>query len=148
RSRTRITSPFIDPVEFSAGSPGRHTSVTAACCFAQYSLSLKRATRTLGCADSPKPHSNTIVKSYVLKMGTLQLPINPLLPEIVRCIESSTITLLQAEAGAGKTTRVPPALLRAGFEHICVLEPRRLAARLAARRVAAELSEPVGGLVG
>lgn len=59
--------------------------------------------------------------------------------------------VLEAPPGAGKTTRVPRALLDAGFaEHgeILVLEPRRLAARLAARRVAEELGEDVGGVVG
>ncbi|HEX2570899.1 MAG TPA: ATP-dependent helicase C-terminal domain-containing protein [Polyangia bacterium] len=59
--------------------------------------------------------------------------------------------VLVAEPGAGKTTRVPPALAAAGLAaagEILVLEPRRLAARLAARRVAAELGEPVGERVG
>ena len=53
--------------------------------------------------------------------------------------------------GAGKTTRVPRALLDAGLAErgeIVVLEPRRLAARMAARRVADELGESVGGTVG
>lgn len=79
---------------------------------------------------------------------TLSLPIDPLIPEILRCIESNTLTLLQAEPGAGKTTRVPPALLAAGFKHVYVLEPRRLATRMAARRVADERGEPIGQTVG
>jgi ATP-dependent helicase HrpB len=78
----------------------------------------------------------------------LQLPIDTLLPDIVQCIERNTITLLQAEPGAGKTTRVPPALLRAGRQHVYVLEPRRLAARLAAARVAEEWGERLGNTVG
>ncbi|HEY3458306.1 MAG TPA: helicase-related protein, partial [Bryobacteraceae bacterium] len=76
------------------------------------------------------------------------LPIDPLVPEILRCIERNTLTLLQAEPGAGKTTRVPPALLAAGFEQVYVLEPRRLAARMAAHRVAQEMVEPIGQTVG
>jgi ATP-dependent helicase HrpB len=57
--------------------------------------------------------------------------------------------VLEAPPGAGKTTRVPRALLDAGFPgEIVILEPRRLAARLAARRVASELGEEVGGRVG
>ena len=79
---------------------------------------------------------------------TLSLPIDPLIPEILGCIERNTLTLLQAEPGAGKTTRVPPALLKAGYEQVYVLEPRRLAARMAARRVAEEMGEPVGKTVG
>jgi ATP-dependent helicase HrpB len=59
--------------------------------------------------------------------------------------------VLTAPPGAGKTTRVPPALIeragRAGGE-VWVLEPRRLAVRLSARRVAEELGEPVGERVG
>lgn len=59
--------------------------------------------------------------------------------------------MLVAEPGAGKTTRVPRALLDAGFAEageIVVVEPRRIAARMAAARVAAELGEPVGERVG
>jgi ATP-dependent helicase HrpB len=59
--------------------------------------------------------------------------------------------VLQAPPGAGKTTRVPRALLDAGLAdrgEIVVLEPRRLAARMAARRVADEMGERVGATVG
>ncbi len=58
------------------------------------------------------------------------------------------ITLLEAEPGAGKTTRVPPALFQSGSRSVYVLEPRRLAARLAAARVAEELGERLGNTVG
>ena len=78
----------------------------------------------------------------------MQLPIDSRLAEIVGHTERNTVTLLQAEPGAGKTTRVPPALLSAGFPSVYVLEPRRLAARMAARRVAEEMSEPLGKNVG
>ena len=56
--------------------------------------------------------------------------------------------ILTAEPGAGKTTRVPRALLESGAladQECWVLEPRRLAARLAAARVAEELGEAPGG---
>ncbi len=56
--------------------------------------------------------------------------------------------MLVAPPGAGKTTRVPPALLRLAEGQVWVLEPRRLAARLAARRVAAESGEPLGRTAG
>ncbi len=79
---------------------------------------------------------------------TVSLPIDPLIPEILGSIERNTLTLLQAEPGAGKTTRVPPALLRAGYAQVYVLEPRRLAVRMAARRVAEEMGEPLGQTVG
>ena len=56
--------------------------------------------------------------------------------------------MIEAPPGAGKTTRVPPALLGAVKGEIVVLEPRRIAARMAARRVAQELGEELGDTVG
>jgi ATP-dependent helicase HrpB len=83
-------------------------------------------------------------------MNTL-LPIDPLLPDIVRALETHSSVVVTAEPGAGKTTRVPPALLQAPFaegKEIWVLQPRRLAAKTAALRVAEELGEKVGQTVG
>ena len=66
-------------------------------------------------------------------------------------LSASGAAVLRAPPGAGKTTRVPLALLHehwlAGAK-IVMLEPRRLAARAAARRLAQSLGEPVGGTVG
>lgn len=56
--------------------------------------------------------------------------------------------VIEAPPGAGKTTRVPPALLSLVKGEVVVLEPRRIAARLAARRVAWEAGEEVGETVG
>jgi ATP-dependent helicase HrpB len=78
----------------------------------------------------------------------VRLPIDPLIPGIVEHLRSSHNLVLEAEPGAGKTTRVPPALLSLDDREVLVLEPRRLAARLAARFVASERGEPVGGTVG
>jgi ATP-dependent helicase HrpB len=78
----------------------------------------------------------------------LSLPVDRLLPEIVSALHERNSLVLEAPPGAGKTTRVSPALLEAGFGEILVLEPRRLAARLAARRVAEEHGEAVGETVG
>lgn len=75
------------------------------------------------------------------------LPIDPLLPTILESLGAHPNIVIEAAPGAGKTTRVPPALLPLGGS-VLVLEPRRIAARLAARRVAAELGEPVGHTVG
>ncbi|MGS4947161.1 ATP-dependent helicase HrpB [Meridianimarinicoccus sp. RP-17] len=77
------------------------------------------------------------------------LPIDPVLPDLVRALARDGRTVLQAPPGAGKTTRVPPALLAAGAEgRIVMLEPRRIAARAAAERMAAERGEPVGQTIG
>jgi ATP-dependent helicase HrpB len=78
------------------------------------------------------------------------LPIDARIPEIVAAVRAGNVVLV-AEPGAGKTTRVPRALLDAGFAQggeIVVLEPRRLPTRMAARRVAEELGEAPGGRVG
>ena len=76
----------------------------------------------------------------------ISLPVDALLPQIAAALATNHNLVIEAPPGAGKTTRVPPALLR--FGGVLVLEPRRLAARMAARRVAHELGEPVGETVG
>jgi ATP-dependent helicase HrpB len=80
----------------------------------------------------------------------LTLPIDPLLPEIVARLREGRSVVVEAPPGAGKTTRVPRALLEADLVagEIWVLEPRRLPARLAAERVATERGERLGDTVG
>ncbi|MFN0063004.1 MAG: ATP-dependent helicase HrpB [Myxococcaceae bacterium] len=79
------------------------------------------------------------------------LPIDPLLPAVCEALRTHGALVLQAAPGAGKTTRVPKALLDARFADkgdILVLQPRRLATRLAAQRVATESGEVLGQSVG
>jgi len=79
------------------------------------------------------------------------LPIESCLDAIVAALPPGGTLLLQAPPGAGKTTRVPLALLEAWGGNagtILMLEPRRLAAKAAAERLAASLAEPVGRQVG
>jgi len=76
------------------------------------------------------------------------LPVDAILPEILDSLELRPNLVIIAAPGAGKTTRVPPALLGIVSGDLVVLEPRRIAARLAARRVAWELGEQVGETVG
>src|SRR5271157_997472 len=76
------------------------------------------------------------------------LPVDALLPAVRESLRRAPNLVLEAPPGAGKTTRVPPALLDHFGGEVLVLEPRRLAARLAARRVADELGEPVGATAG
>ncbi|WP_372980674.1 ATP-dependent helicase HrpB [Marinobacter sediminum] len=79
------------------------------------------------------------------------LPIDEILSELKQTLEGSTTALLQAPPGAGKTTRVPLALLDAPWRNdktILMLEPRRLAARSAARFMAKQLGEKPGQTVG
>ncbi|MDX6462279.1 MAG: ATP-dependent helicase HrpB [Acidobacteriaceae bacterium] len=76
------------------------------------------------------------------------LPVDAILPEMIASLKRSPNLVIEAPPGAGKTTRVPPALLEIVSGEVVVLEPRRIAARLAARRVAWERGEPVGQTIG
>lgn len=78
------------------------------------------------------------------------LPIDSRLDEILGAVRDRGAVVVEAEPGAGKTTRVPPALLSIvdRSKRVVVLEPRRLAARAAAEHVARELGERVGQTVG
>ena len=79
------------------------------------------------------------------------LPIDAVLDEVRAALASSLSAVLVAPPGAGKTTRVPLALMNESWlqgRKILVLEPRRIAARAAAERMAHSLSEDVGGKIG
>ena len=75
------------------------------------------------------------------------LPIEPVLPSIVDALLTHSACVLEAPPGAGKTTAVPLALAAAGVS-VLVVEPRRLAAMSAARRMSTLLGQQVGGTVG
>jgi len=74
------------------------------------------------------------------------LPIDPFVPHIVDAVRSRRAAVITAAPGAGKTTRVPPALAADG--PVIVLQPRRVAARSIAHRVAAEQGWTLGREVG
>jgi ATP-dependent helicase HrpB len=79
------------------------------------------------------------------------LPITSVLPHIAAALGASGAVVIEAPPGAGKTTLVPLALLDAewlGAGRVVLLEPRRVAARASARRMASLLGEEVGGTVG
>jgi ATP-dependent helicase HrpB len=79
------------------------------------------------------------------------LPIDAVLDELARTLASHSAAVLVAPPGAGKTTRVPLALLDApwiGPKKIIMLEPRRIAARASAERMAHTIGERVGETVG
>jgi ATP-dependent helicase HrpB len=79
------------------------------------------------------------------------LPIDEVLPGLIAALRQGSAAVLIAPTGAGKTTRVPPALLAAGIgegKQILMLEPRRIAARAAARRMAEEGGWTLGREVG
>ncbi|MCL7942683.1 ATP-dependent helicase HrpB [Marinobacter sp. ATCH36] len=79
------------------------------------------------------------------------LPIDQIIPDLLNTLESEATIMLQAPPGAGKTTRVPLALLDAPWRDgrkILMLEPRRLAARSAARYMAGQVGEKPGQTIG
>lgn len=80
-----------------------------------------------------------------------RLPIDDVLGELLTALRGHGAAVLVAPPGAGKTTRVPPAILDAGLAgegRVVVLQPRRVAARASARRIAEERGAALGGEVG
>jgi ATP-dependent helicase HrpB len=81
----------------------------------------------------------------------MPLPIDEILPQLLDRLNKTAVLVLEAPPGAGKTTRVPLALLEENWlkgQKILMLEPRRLAARSAAEHMARQLGEAVGERVG
>ncbi len=83
-----------------------------------------------------------------MKLQPENYPIDAILIEIKSKLENSHCLLLKAETGAGKTTRLPPFLVAQKLGKVLVLEPRRLAAKLSAKRCAQTLDSPLGQRVG
>ncbi|MFT4978248.1 MAG: ATP-dependent helicase HrpB, partial [Myxococcota bacterium] len=84
-------------------------------------------------------------------MKKLVLPVDAVLPELIAALSAHRAAVLTAPPGSGKTTRAPPALLDAGLAgggRVLVLQPRRVAARLTAQRIAQERGSVPGGEVG
>jgi ATP-dependent helicase HrpB len=78
----------------------------------------------------------------------MQLPIDEILPDLIAALLAAGRAVVQAPPGAGKTTRIPLALLDHIDGRILLLEPRRLAARAAAAQMARQSGTELGGLVG
>jgi ATP-dependent helicase HrpB len=84
-------------------------------------------------------------------LSLTDLPINEALPALYNALNTRPAVLLEAPPGAGKSTVVPIGLLHASWlkgQKILMLEPRRIAARAVAMRMAALLGEPIGRTVG
>ena len=76
------------------------------------------------------------------------LPVESVMGDLLEALEGTSSVVLSAPTGAGKTTRVPPALLDAGYGDVWMLEPRRIAARAAAARMAQERGGKLGAEIG
>jgi ATP-dependent helicase HrpB len=84
-------------------------------------------------------------------MDPKQLPIYELRSDLAEALKSENRIIIEAPTGSGKSTQVPQIVLDCGNTgpgEVVVLQPRRLAARLLAKRVAFERNEPLGGEVG
>lgn len=81
-------------------------------------------------------------------MKKIILPIDSFEEQILETIEKNPVSIIVAETGAGKSTRVPQFLLEHTDYQIVVTQPRRVAAKAVAKRVAEEMECPFGGLVG
>jgi ATP-dependent helicase HrpB len=97
-----------------------------------------------------RDHFNDLSKAAPHVTRPPVLPIEDCLADLIAALGRTGRAVLQAPPGAGKTTRVPLAMLEAGLVtgRILMLEPRRLAARAAAERMAQTLGELVGQTVG
>jgi HrpA-like RNA helicase len=80
-------------------------------------------------------------------MSNTTLPVYAQRDEIVSTVKTNPVTIITAETGAGKSTQVPQYLLEEGYD-LVVTQPRRLAARTVAARVAEEFGTPFGEVVG
>ncbi len=78
----------------------------------------------------------------------LPLPIDPILPAVIAAVQGAKAAVVTAAPGSGKSTRVPPALLGTVTGQIYLLQPRRIAAKTLARRIAQENGWTLGKEVG
>lgn len=86
-----------------------------------------------------------------MTVDRVRLPVDDALPRLHDALRHPSVVIIEAPAGTGKTTRVPPSLLDQpwiGNDRVVVLEPRRVAARAAARRMASERGERIGDTIG
>jgi len=77
-----------------------------------------------------------------------ELPVSAMRAELARVIRASQVVIVAGETGSGKTTQLPKILLELGLQRIGHTQPRRIAARSVAERIASELGVDLGGVVG
>lgn len=76
------------------------------------------------------------------------LPVALVMPELIKVLSNGNAAVLHAPPGAGKTTLVPLALIKAGYDGVVLIEPRRLAAKASAFRIACLQGSKIGDLIG
>lgn len=106
---------------------------------------------TLAPVPVPAARISLRLRPIQISMPSEPLPVESVLPQLAETLATSSRAILVAPPGAGKSTRVPLALLQAGWlggQRVLLLEPRRIAARAVARFMAQSLGEGVGQTVG
>ena len=100
------------------------------------------------CLDAPHP----LRKAFAQGFAWMSLPIQRFEESLVEAVRENQVLILLGETGSGKTTQLPQFLYRHGFSNggklIGCTQPRRVAATSVARRVASEMGDRIGGLVG
>ena len=89
--------------------------------------------------------------SLVIPLYIMRLPIHEIEIEFLKAFRDNSRIILEAPTGSGKSTQTPQMLSKAGFleaGELLVLQPRRIAARMLAQRVAFEMGERLGDGVG
>lgn len=104
----------------------------------------RRADRASGKGHKPHRFNNTPLQLDFPE----QLPVSAKRNEIASAIENSQVVIVAGETGSGKTTQLPKIALSIGRGSIVHTQPRRIAARAVAERIAAETGSELGGLVG
>ncbi|MBW3619119.1 MAG: ATP-dependent helicase HrpB [Actinobacteria bacterium] len=146
-SRARRSATRSSPVADTARS-GRGSGRVAWAATAPGSSARSRRSKRAAPASSVAGVGRSSSVGDELAIG---LPVEEVLPDVVAALDAGRPVVLQAPPGAGKTTLVPLALRDrpwVGDGRILVLEPRRLAARAAARRMSQLVNDGVGGTVG
>jgi HrpA-like RNA helicase len=123
----------------------------------RHSLNRRRELRATSKFSTSKPRSQLNTLAASASWEAQPLPIDSVLPDLLKILKEHNCCVLQAPPGAGKTTRVPLALLSnptvlphgvSPAMRILILEPRILATKAAAARMAESLGEPIGRTIG
>lgn len=98
-------------------------------------------------------HLQPEADSFSQELGNPDLPIYPYSQEIIDSVQQHPVTIVVGETGSGKSTQIPQMLLGAGYEHVYLTQPRRIASYLVAERMQQELDGTLGsdwatGMVG
>lgn len=128
-----------------------NNGIRSCCKFIEEFVGTQVPQHSNGGALATQAEDHEYEEQLLVECRAMHLPIESILPELKAALRSNGNVVLSAEPGAGKTTRVPIALLEESWldgKKILMLEPRRLAAQRAASYMAEQRGEKVGNTVG